>query len=85
MIRAVESCHAWLEEIAWHIKVTPNAFEQPSVGARIAFVKVQAARVRVYTPRYFPLTTILLGLGTLCTRKSTDLWRVGNLITRLHY
>lgn len=45
MIRAVESCHAWIEEIAWHIKTTPNAYEQASVGARIALVKVQAARV----------------------------------------
>ncbi|PVF94519.1 acyl-CoA dehydrogenase [Serendipita vermifera] len=45
MVRAVESCHAWLEELAWHIKVTPNAFEKPEVGARIALVKVQAARV----------------------------------------
>ena len=48
MIRAIESCHAWLEEIAWHIKVTPGALKQPSVGARIAFVKVQAGRVRLY-------------------------------------
>jgi hypothetical protein len=46
MIRAIESCHAWLEELAWHIKVTPGAVEQPSVGARIAFIKVQAGRVR---------------------------------------
>jgi hypothetical protein len=47
MIRAVESCHAWLEELVWHINETPMAFEQPSVGARVAFVKVQAAKVSI--------------------------------------
>jgi hypothetical protein len=51
MIRAIESCHAWLEELAWHTKVTPGALNQPSVGARIAFVKVQAGRVRLHFPQ----------------------------------
>jgi hypothetical protein len=54
MIRATESCHAWLEELAWHIKVTPGALNQPPVGARIAFVKVQAGRVRLCFPRRLP-------------------------------
>lgn len=45
MIRAVESCHAWIEELAWHIKMTPNAYEDPAIGARLAIIKVQAGRV----------------------------------------
>ncbi|KIM24150.1 hypothetical protein M408DRAFT_331918 [Serendipita vermifera MAFF 305830] len=62
MIRAIESCHAWLEEIAWHIKVTPRAYEQPSVGARIAFVKIQAGDVLELCVR--ECQQIFGGLGT---------------------
>ncbi|KAG8807560.1 Isobutyryl-CoA dehydrogenase, mitochondrial [Serendipita sp. 401] len=45
MIRAIESCHSWIEELAWHIKITPNAYQQPAIGARVALLKVQAGRV----------------------------------------
>ncbi|KAG8803413.1 hypothetical protein FRC17_006181, partial [Serendipita sp. 399] len=45
MIRAIESCHSWIEELAWHIKVTPNAYQQPAIGARVALLKVQAGKV----------------------------------------
>jgi hypothetical protein len=73
MIRAIESCHAWLEELAWHIKVTPRAFEQPSVGARIAFIKVQAGRVSRTFSLWIALTSVLKVLE-LCVRESQQIF-----------
>jgi hypothetical protein len=81
MIRAVESCHAWLEELAYHIKVTPGAFQRPDVGARVALVKVQAAKVYLNFQLVYLLMTPVSGTRVMREGSSASLWRVRLLLS----
>lgn len=47
MVRGIESCQAWIEQIVFHMQHSPRSAEDPQIGARLALVKVQAGKVRL--------------------------------------
>lgn len=45
MARAIESCHAWIEQIVYQIQNQEHPAQDLRIGARIALVKVHAGKV----------------------------------------
>lgn len=46
LARYIESHWAWLESIAYAVKVSPQGFQDPDVAGRIALAKVQGGRIQ---------------------------------------
>ncbi|KZT34424.1 acyl-CoA dehydrogenase NM domain-like protein [Sistotremastrum suecicum HHB10207 ss-3] len=51
MARMIESAHAWMEQIVWHIVQHPRSEQTADVGARLALLKVQSGKVLEYCCR----------------------------------
>lgn len=45
MARGIESCQAWLEQLCWHVKKTPRAWEDARIGAQVALLKVHCGQL----------------------------------------
>jgi len=48
MIRNIESCHAWVEQIVYQMQNQKDAAKDPQIGAKLALAKVQAGKVRFF-------------------------------------
>lgn len=45
MERAIGSTHAWLEKLTYDVSASQHAMHDPVIGAKLALLKVQAAKV----------------------------------------
>ncbi len=79
MVRSIETCDAWVEQLAWQMKTmgVANPSAGRGIGARIALAKVQAGKVRFVSVFGVVPFLIELDVGTLLQRGATNLWRDG--------